>query len=778
MQETLEKTGLLELQTTEILISQNNPRKTFKEKDLQELAESIKLQGVLQPVLVRIKDGKYELVCGERRLRASIIAENPTIPVFVRELTDEQAFECMIVENLERKDVHPLEEAEAFKRMIDSERYTVPDIAHKLSKSEQLIIQRLKLNSLIDEIKDDFINDVLSIGHAIVIARQNDANQRLIFNNYKDNHQADYNGYGSLKKLNKYIDGFMIDLSKAKFDTERTDLNTLCTSCSLCPKRTGANQLLFADIETVDNCLDRACFEEKDNNNLLELIQQKIDSKKQVYFIDYGYQVPDFIREFFEEKGVAILKENKDYHNYRQNDNQKKQTAYRVDASGRLEKRDIYLKGALAQSDGSDVSTPNTNDVKIANIKNKAIRNLELDQEKITKSISESFKASISKSDINNFELDSQFMESMILYFAFNHVGLWQIDRYMGELEIENEFMNAQTFEELQKALLSFSETEKKNLMVRMLYSKFNGDFPKNIGAKILRKAFTLNPKNNIKEIVEAQQEKADKRIAREKERIEELMPKKTKTKEQVVNIDNNVIVEPSETVFKKVSKKYSLNRSYFKNRRQDSPATISEVAQYLKEHNELPFEYSGDNWVYDAYIEYQKYTNVYHSQYFTPDATALRMAEIAKDYFDKSEIVLDACCGFGQLSKNLATDGYSIEAFDFSSELVETYNSINSPHRTADVKEIEDMNGSYKNIISNPPYEVPTMTLFLDKLNDCLVEDGTAVLLLPKGFMEKKNPKKLYTLLSGFSIIFREDMKEDFEHTQWKSEIIVLRKN
>lgn len=781
MNETLERTGLLELETSDILISNNNPRKSFKEKEMQELADSIKLQGVLQPILVRLKESNYELVCGERRLRATIKAGISTIPVFVRELTDDQAFECMIIENLERKDVHPLEEAEAFQKMIDSDRYTVQDIALKLSKTEQLIIQRMKLNCLIDEVKEDFTNDILSIGHALLIARQTEENQRVILEKYKDSYQANHNGYGSYKSLNNYIDGFMVDLSKAKFDTERADLNTLCTACSICTKRTGANQLLFADIEKVDKCLDRVCFEEKDNNNLIEKIKEKLKSKKPVYFINYGYPVADFVTDFFEENGLSILKENKDYLNYRQSDNQKKSYGYRVDTSGRLEKREIYLKVSMAESEGSGEIQANPNKQQIDKIKTRAVRNLELDQEKITKSISESYASAYAKGEIDNFKLDSQFMDSIILYFAFSNIGIWQIERYMKELEIENDFVNAKTIEQLQESLLAFSAEEKNNLLVKMIYNKFQSDFPNNIGAKILRKAFMFNPKNNIDSIVTAQQEKADKRITREKERITELMPKEIKEKtlnDNIDNIDNKTKVITLEPVFKKVTKKYSLNRSYFKNRHQDSPATVSEIAQYFSDYNELPFEYSGSNWAYDAYIEQQKYSNVFHSQFFTPDATALRMSEVAKGFFEKTDIVLDACCGFGQLSRNLANDGYTIEAFDFSSELVETYNLLNSPFRKADVKEIDDMQGDYKSIISNPPYEVPTMSQFFGKLAQCLTNDGTAVLLLPKDFMEKKNPRKLYSLLSGFSILYREDMQEDFVHTNWKSEIVVLRKN
>lgn len=777
METTLEKKGLLELQISDIQISENNPRKTFKEKELAELSDSIKTKGVLQPILVRVKDDKYELVCGERRLRASIMANIETIPCFLRELSDDEAFECMIIENLERKDVHPMEEAEAFDKMIQSDRYTVRDIALKLAKSEQMVIQRLKLVCLIDSIKEDFVNDVMTTGHALLIARQSEANQHIIYSDYKDSWQAEHSGYGNYNKLNNYIDGFMVDLSKAKFDKERTDLNSACISCSVCPKRTGANELLFSDLDTSDRCLDRLCFTEKSQNHTAEQIKEINTSGKEIYFIDYGFTVSDFVREFCAENGIKILKESTEYSLSSSTSNNVEAVGIRVDVNGLLEERKIYLKGAIAQVALNGESVNNPGALKIEKIKEKAVRGLELDQEKITKSLSDSYSNFISEANISDFAFDENFMESIVLYFALTNIGAYQVSRWLNELNIENDFAKAETFEQLQSCLLAFTSDEKKKLIAKMISNNFRNDFPKTIGAKIMRKAFEFNPKNDIEQIEALQKTASDKRIAREKERIAELMPQEA-NEDNIGNNVNNDTAEEAEPIFKKVSKKYALNNSYFKNARQGSPVTISEIAQYLKEHKELPFEYSGSNWVYDAYIEYQKRNNVYHSQYFTPDATALIMAEKAKEYFDINTAVLDACCGFGQVSKDLANDGFTIEAFDLSPEMVDTYNLINAPHRTAERKGIDEMAGSYKNIISNPPYEVPVLTDFLEKLSESLSEDGTAVLLIPKDFMEKQKPKRLHSVLQSFTILDREDMQESFAHTNWKSEIVVLRKN
>lgn len=121
---------LKEIKLADIVIGKTNPRKTFDEQIIEELAQSIIEKGVLQPIVVRVngKPGKYELVCGERRVRASLKAQTAkktitTIPAVIRQLTNEEALEVQIIENLQRKDVHPMEEAVAFKGLIDLKKF-------------------------------------------------------------------------------------------------------------------------------------------------------------------------------------------------------------------------------------------------------------------------------------------------------------------------------------------------------------------------------------------------------------------------------------------------------------------------------------------------------------------------------------------------------------------------------------------------------------------------------------------------------------------------------
>ena len=150
-----------------------NPRKRFDETSLYELAESIKRQGVLQPITVRPVDGtdRYGIVFGERRYRASVIAGRDEIPAIVTELSDEEAEEMAITENLQRKDVTPVEEAAAYQRLIESGRHTVQTLAQLFGKNENYIRTRLKFTALIPEIAALLDADEITISVAAEICR-------------------------------------------------------------------------------------------------------------------------------------------------------------------------------------------------------------------------------------------------------------------------------------------------------------------------------------------------------------------------------------------------------------------------------------------------------------------------------------------------------------------------------------------------------------------------------------------------------------------------------
>jgi ParB family transcriptional regulator, chromosome partitioning protein len=157
--------------------SKTNPRSQFDQSKLAELAENIRQHGILQPILVRpLPKGAadtYELVAGARRLRASKLAHRESIPATVRELTDAQALELQVIENVQRVDVHPLDEAQGYAALIKLQpnTYTVESISSQVGRSPQYVNARLRLLQLIPEAKQAFYEDKLTVAHAFEIAR-------------------------------------------------------------------------------------------------------------------------------------------------------------------------------------------------------------------------------------------------------------------------------------------------------------------------------------------------------------------------------------------------------------------------------------------------------------------------------------------------------------------------------------------------------------------------------------------------------------------------------
>lgn len=155
------------LSINEIVPNKEQPRKTFDETALAELADSICQHGVLQPLLVRpLANGGYQLVAGERRWRASRMAELKEVPVIIKELSDTEAMEIAIIENLQREDLNPIEEAEGLQALIDKCGYTQEEVAVSVGKSRPAITNSLRLLKLPEEVRDMAKDGVISAGHA------------------------------------------------------------------------------------------------------------------------------------------------------------------------------------------------------------------------------------------------------------------------------------------------------------------------------------------------------------------------------------------------------------------------------------------------------------------------------------------------------------------------------------------------------------------------------------------------------------------------------------
>jgi ParB family chromosome partitioning protein len=163
----------------EIAPNRYQPRTEFNAEELERLQDSISQQGVLQPLLVRHMDGAYELIAGERRLRAARAAQLSHVPVVVKDLTDEQILEVSIIENIQRANLNVLEEAEAYFRLMDEFGYTQEKVAQKIGKNRSTIANLLRLRGLPEKIKKSLLDEQISMGHARALLGAASAEKQL-----------------------------------------------------------------------------------------------------------------------------------------------------------------------------------------------------------------------------------------------------------------------------------------------------------------------------------------------------------------------------------------------------------------------------------------------------------------------------------------------------------------------------------------------------------------------------------------------------------------------
>jgi len=265
----------LQVPLAEIVASLTNPRTTFDPARLTELAEDIKRRGVDSPILLRPLPGarvqdtdrkvKYEIVAGERRYRASLQGGVATIPARVREMTDEQALEAQLVENLHRTDLTELEEAEGYRRLMDHSKINADQLAERIEKGRTYVYNRLKLLDLGTDGRAALRDGKIDYSVAMLIARIPDGKLQVKALKEVVDGIGYYKEPMSYRRAQEHIQGnYMLKLSDARFKITVVDLVPGVGSCKDCSKRTGANPDLFSDVKSADVCTDPPCFHKKE----------------------------------------------------------------------------------------------------------------------------------------------------------------------------------------------------------------------------------------------------------------------------------------------------------------------------------------------------------------------------------------------------------------------------------------------------------------------------------------------------------------------------------
>ncbi len=165
----VEEGNVNEISIDDIVPSKNQPRRTFEEEKIRELAESIKENGIIQPIVVRKIEDKYEIVVGERRYRAAKEIGLKKIPAVIRDFSDEKTLEIALIENIQREDLNPIEEANAYRTILKKEKITQEELAKRIGKSRSYVANILRLLDLPEKIQDYVSRGTISVGHAKAI---------------------------------------------------------------------------------------------------------------------------------------------------------------------------------------------------------------------------------------------------------------------------------------------------------------------------------------------------------------------------------------------------------------------------------------------------------------------------------------------------------------------------------------------------------------------------------------------------------------------------------
>ena len=269
--------------------STTNPRQTFEPSKLEELAESIRQHGLIQPITVRPNANGFEIVAGARRFRAAQLAELFSLPARIVELTDAEAMEWQLVENSQRVDVHPYEEAQGFQRLLDLPGYDVTALVEKSGKSASHIYARLSLLQLIPDVAQAFIEERITASHATLIARLPLEHQADAFENcWRKDWQDKEPHLLPAKHLSAWIQANLyLNLAEAPIDREDSTLKPEAGACVTCPRRSGFNTSLFADVQG-DQCLDAPCFQAKVSAH----IDREIAARPELVSIETAWRAP------------------------------------------------------------------------------------------------------------------------------------------------------------------------------------------------------------------------------------------------------------------------------------------------------------------------------------------------------------------------------------------------------------------------------------------------------------------------------------------------------
>ncbi len=276
-----------------------NPRRQFDDVALGELADSIRQQGVLQAIGLRPLEetDHYEIIYGERRYRASLLADKVDIPATIHHVTEAEAEEMAIAENLQRTDITPMEEANAYQRLLASGRHDVQSLSVQFGKSEAYIRTRLKFSALIPEIAEMLDADEITVSVATEICRYSEDIQREVYNSHfnKDCHRS-WRGIKASEVARNIERDYTANLRNYKFDK---------SACANCPHNT-CNLLLIVEDGDEGRCANRPCLAEKNNAHVLASVLSLLGQYPTAEITHNSYSYNEAVVERLTEMGYEV----------------------------------------------------------------------------------------------------------------------------------------------------------------------------------------------------------------------------------------------------------------------------------------------------------------------------------------------------------------------------------------------------------------------------------------------------------------------------------------
>lgn len=276
----------------EIKPDPNQPRKFYDEAAMQELTDSVREKGILQPILIRPNGKGYIIVCGERRYKAALnvqkeLVDHDVIPAVIRELSDEEALELQIIENLQRKDVHPMEEAVAFKSLIEKGK-DLKELAARIGKSEFYARQRIKLNDLSKAWQDVFYKNKIKLSHALQIATLAEKEQEQLYKAKVNKKMLDQ-GNWIIEFWPSDLEQLKRKLNKAPFDIKDATLQPMMGACTNC-KFNSAVAILFPEDAKDPICGNASCFAAKCAKAFDNELKKAIEDPDVILIYESTYQ--------------------------------------------------------------------------------------------------------------------------------------------------------------------------------------------------------------------------------------------------------------------------------------------------------------------------------------------------------------------------------------------------------------------------------------------------------------------------------------------------------